>query len=82
MNSIAIYQELKSGGAWLGAARSWMQSNVKNGDTLTWGSGETVQLPFCKLEELAMRVAIAAVEEERAKQLRSKAVIPLAIKPN
>lgn len=72
MNSIAIYHELKEGGAWLAAARGWMQSNVKNGDTLTWGSGETVHIPFCKLEELAMRVAIAAVEEERAKQLRSK----------
>ena len=73
MDSIAIYQELKEGGAWLGAARGWMQSNIKNGDTLTWGSGETVHLPFCKLEEFAMRVAIAAVEEDRRKQLRSNA---------
>lgn len=68
MNSIAIYNELKSGGQWLGAARSWMQSNIKNGDTLTWGSGEPVSIPFCKLEEFAMRVAIAAIEEDRRKR--------------
>lgn len=74
MDSIAIYNELKTGGAWLGAARSWMQSNVKEGDTLEWGSGKMIHLPFCKLEEFAMRVAVAAVEEDRRKssQLKSQ----------
>ena len=71
MDSIAIYEELKQGGEWLGAARRWMQSNVRNGDTLTWCSAEQVTLPFYKLEELAMRAAVAAVAADRAKKLRS-----------
>lgn len=68
------YSELSNGGEWLGAARSWMQSNVPRGDTLTWSSGEPVTLPFCKLEELALRVAVAAVdaERERVRQLSKR----------
>lgn len=62
---IAVMADLERGGEWLGAARSWMQSNVPRGDTMTWGSGELVQIPFCKLEELALRVAVAAVAAER-----------------
>jgi len=68
VDSIAIYEELKQGGEWLGTARRWMQSNVQRGDTLPWGSSETVHIPFCKLEEMALRVAAAAVAADRAKQ--------------
>lgn len=68
MNVLAVMQELKQGGDWLGAARSWMQSNVQRGDTLSWGSSETVHIPFCKLEEMALRVAAAAVAADRAKR--------------
>lgn len=67
MEYLKIYQELQTGGEWLGAARRWMQSNVNNGDTLNWGSAEMVNIPFYKLEELALKVAIAAVAEERSK---------------
>ena len=74
MSIIAVYEELKKGGKWLGAARTWMQSNVRGGDVLTWGSSEMVSIPFCKLEELALQVAVAAVEEERRNQLRSNPV--------
>lgn len=65
MNELKVYAELQKGGAWLGAARSWLQSNIKNGDTLTWGSGEPVTVQFWKLEEFAMRVAVVAVADER-----------------
>jgi len=67
MKSFEVYQELANGGQWLAAARSWMQSNIRNGDTMTWGSPEMVQVPFYKLEELALRVATAAVAAEREK---------------
>jgi len=70
VDSITIYEELKQGGEWLGTARRWMQSNVRNGDALTWGSAEPVTLPFCKLEELAMQAAVAAVAADRAKKTR------------
>lgn len=69
---VEIQDSLRRGGAWLGAARSWMQSNVPRGDTLTWGSAEPITIPFYKLEELALRTAQAAVEEDREKQARKK----------
>ena len=62
-----VRKELSGGGKWLGAAREWMQHNVIEGDRLGWSSNETIHLPFCKLEELAKEVAIAAVMEERKK---------------
>lgn len=65
MNAIDILNELKTGGRWLGSARSWLQSNVNRGDTLTWNSGEPVTIPFCKFEEFALCVAVAAVAEDR-----------------
>jgi hypothetical protein len=65
-----IRGELRKGGTWLCAARSWMQSNVQGGDTLCWTSPETVSLPFCQLAELALEAAAAAVAEDRRKQGR------------
>lgn len=60
-----IKNELKRGGSWLGAARAWMQSNIKDGDRLCWSSTETVSVRFCDLEELALEAATAAVAKER-----------------
>lgn len=71
MEQFEIMNELKQGGTWLLAARSWMQSNVHRGDSICWSSGELVSIPFCKLEEFALRVAIAAVAEDRAKVSKS-----------
>jgi len=65
---IEVTNELSKGGDWLGAARSWMQSNVKRGDSLSWSSGETVAIPFYKLEELARTAAVAAVIADRARR--------------
>lgn len=72
MESIGILMELQQGGNWLGACRSWLQSNVHDGDRLTWGSGQLVSIPFCKFEELALRVAVAAIEEDRRKRVKQK----------
>lgn len=65
---VSVADELRHGGKWLGAARTWMQSNIRNGDTMIWSSAEPVQIPFCKLEEFARHVAIHAVAEDRAKR--------------
>lgn len=73
MDKLHIYEELKGGGEWLGAARSWMQGNIQRGDTICWGSGDLVSIPFCKLEEFARHVAIAAVDEDRRKHMGANA---------
>jgi hypothetical protein len=65
---IEVYEELRAGGDWLAAARRWMQSNVRNGDTLTWGSREPVQVAFGDLERLALAAASAAVAADRKKR--------------
>lgn len=60
-DKMKVFNKLRSGGEWLGTARTWMQSNVPKGDTLNWGSTELITIPFCKLEEFALLVATAAV---------------------
>ena len=64
-NQLDLEVELQKGGDWLGAARAWMQSNIKDGDTLFWSSSQMVSLPFCQLEVFARRVALAAITSER-----------------
>ncbi len=63
-----IYEQIKGGGRWLGAARIWMQSNIKNGDTMEWSSTEIVSIPFCDLEKFALAVAVAAIAEDRERR--------------
>ena len=65
-------EEFSNGGPWLGAARTWMQSHIKNGDTMPWSSTEEITIPFFVLEDLAREVAIAAVREERRKNKEKK----------
>ena len=67
INLFYVHEELSRGGEWLGAARRWLQSNVQNGDTMYWSDSTLVSIPFYKLEEFALKVAIAAVLEERRK---------------
>jgi hypothetical protein len=69
---LLLEEEVSRGGEWLGAARRWMQSNVKDGDRLCWSSGELVHIPFCKLEDFAKSVAKAAIQAERAKVKKSQ----------
>ena len=65
---VSVSNDLRRGGKWLGAARTWMQSNIKNADSICWSSYESVTIPFCNLEDFAREVAIAAVIEDRAKR--------------
>lgn len=60
-----ILETISFGGDWLGAARTWLQSNVKRGDTLLWSSNEEVRVPFRSFERFARTVATAAVFEDR-----------------
>ena len=55
----------KGGGPWLGAARSWVQWNCKNGSDVTWGSNEELVPPLTirQVEELAARVTDADIPE-------------------
>jgi hypothetical protein len=64
----------KKGGKWLGAARSWLQSNTHNGDRVTWGSSETLvpHLTVKDVEDLAAHVAAAAINEVMKKLKREK----------
>ena len=45
-DKMKVFNKLRSGGEWLGTARTWMQSNVPKGDTLNWGSTELITIPF------------------------------------
>jgi hypothetical protein len=71
----------KSGGAWLGATRSWIQWNCINGDTVTWGSDEILKLKRnftpAVVEEIAAQAVDAAFPEvdklkETIESLRKK----------
>lgn len=60
----------KKGGKWLGAARSWLQSNTNNGDRVTWGSHDLIepQLTVKELEDLAAHIAAAVINEYKDKK--------------
>ena len=60
-----VKEELTGGGNWLGAARTWMQSNIKDGDSLGWSSTKCVSVRFCDLQDFAKEVATHAVYADR-----------------
>jgi hypothetical protein len=66
----AIRKDIEGGGIWLREARTWMQNNIRFGDTLTWSCSEPVTIPFSSLEKFAKEVAIAAIAEDREKRER------------
>lgn len=55
------HQMLNRGGEWLAVARTWLQWNTANGDSVTWGSDEFVKgnLSVRQFEELAATVALS-----------------------
>ncbi len=65
-----IKKELRGGGSWLGAARSWLQWHKHNGGTVTWGSEEVLSPPMTvkDCEELARDAVAAAILQERRKR--------------
>ena len=62
---------IQQGGKWLGAARSWLQWNTRNGESVTWGSQDVIDPPMTvkMIEDLAAKVAEAAIEEETEQQI-------------
>ena len=58
---------LHEGGEWLGAARTWLQWNTRNGDSVTWGSHDEIKptLTVKMVEELAAHAAAAAINADR-----------------
>lgn len=65
VKSLTPREMIKRGGKWLGAARTWMQWNRNNGDTVGWGSHEPLRpaMTAHDMEEYAAEVAIAAMQE-------------------
>lgn len=70
MERILPCELYKKGGKWLGAARSWLQSNTHNGDRVTWGSLDILEphLTVRQMEDFAAHVAAAAINEDRKKR--------------
>lgn len=51
-------------GTHLGAVRTWIKWNCKNGERVTWGSNDSVgELTVAQLEEIAQRVSEAVKDE-------------------
>jgi hypothetical protein len=57
---------MNEGGPWLGALRTWIQSNIQNGENVIWGSNVAIQTTPRKLEEAAAK-AVAADRADRSK---------------
>lgn len=61
----------KHGGSWLGAARSFIQSNFINGSDVTWGGFDQLishgGLCVYDIESLAAKVAAEAIGEFKGK---------------
>jgi hypothetical protein len=56
---------LKEGGAWLGAARSWLQCRKRNGEHVKWGSQDVLDPPMT-VRECEEMVAEAIQAERKA----------------
>jgi hypothetical protein len=54
---------MRSGGKWLGAARSYLQWHVPRGDSVTWASNDTVTMTVKQIEEMASEIAAAALND-------------------
>jgi hypothetical protein len=63
---VYAFQLARKGGAWLGAARSWMQRRFRNGESVTWGSNDLLTgapVTVADIEEVAAEAAAAALNE-------------------
>jgi hypothetical protein len=68
MPKAAIREKLRTGGAWLGAARDWLLWYKDHRGSLTWGSDDVVSMTVRELEELALEVATVAIVEFQKRQ--------------
>lgn len=58
------------GGPWLAAARGYVQRKARNGNSVTWGSGEAVTLSMRQLEEMCAHAVAADRLEDGASWAR------------
>lgn len=68
MSKITLDELLKSGGEWLEEMRSWIQRKARNGEKVTWGSSEFLELPpltVFDMEMLAHFIALQAINWDR-----------------
>jgi len=64
---ITVHKLKVKGGYWLLTARSWLQWNTRNGDSVTWNSDDIIEPPLTvkQVEDLAAHVAAAALNNDR-----------------
>ncbi len=63
---LTYHDLLRVGGSWLGAARSWMQRNFRNGSIVIWGGSEILE-PYVRtlqVEEVAACAVAAYINED------------------
>ncbi len=65
---VTSFDLLKKGGAWLGAARAWVQWSFRNGSDVTWGSNDQLGTVSVKQIEEVAGQAVAAYINEDAKR--------------
>jgi hypothetical protein len=70
------YDLLKAGGAWLGAARSWMQRNKRNGSDVIWASDD-VLIPHMTVRNCEEMAAFAVLADRND---RKSSTIPDELK--
>ena len=56
---------MREGGIHLGTARSFLQWHVRGGDTVTWGSQETLPITVAQIEEMAAEIAAIVLTEKK-----------------
>jgi hypothetical protein len=67
----ALMAKLRSGGDYLGVARSFLQRRAIGGDRITWGTSDLVTgLTARDIEDMALEIAAAAILQDRAERLR------------
>lgn len=60
--AISAVEDPSQGGEWLGAARKWLQWHHKDGERVTWGSGDVLEgFSVRNVEDLARAVALATL---------------------
>lgn len=57
------FELAKKGGEWLAAVRKYLQSHIKGGDTVCWGSSTILSITAKQVEEMASYIAAAAINE-------------------
>lgn len=57
------YDLLEEGGEWLGAARNYLKSHIRGGDTCIWSSADFLSMAVFQIEELAASAVLADRKE-------------------